>query len=547
MKSFLLERLGRIGSPLSRAWLTLLALALPLTSFGQGQIERVTVVGPQGREAIPISELANVPMVPLDELNRFLGSTIQASADSTSATFSVGERSAVVSAGRSMVRVGADGKLILLSAPIAARGGRWFVPLDFLEKVLPQVAGQRVTYESDTRLLALGEGFPRVSVTSFPYPGYTRVVLESSTPVEYQVTQGGGRVHVSMPVGYLESDFSSEELQDGVVERVMLTRQPDGYLLAISLGESFGTLKAFQLESPSRMVLDLFRSRVPTNQTVPPPAPAPGPPGQDATADNTTDIPVPPRPTPPPPPASSDNVVRGVLKTITLDPGHGGSETGATGSGGLQEKDVALAIARRLGQLLESRLGVRVLLTRDGDNYLELDERTTIANNNKSDLFLSIHANASPRPNASGSEVYYLSYEASDDESRRLAASENANGLTRPRASSDLDFILWDMAQASHLNESATLAELLQDELQAGRSEARNRGIKQAPFRVLMGATMPSALIEVGFITNPEEERRLGLGDYQDQLANAIYRGVVKYKDRFDRQASLGGRLSGER
>ena len=547
MKSFLLERLGRIGSPLSRAWLTLLALALPLTSFGQGQIERVTVVGPQGREAIPISELANVPMVPLDELNRFLGSTIQASADSTSATFSVGERSAVVSAGRSMVRVGADGKLILLSAPIAARGGRWFVPLDFLEKVLPQVAGQKVTYESDTRLLALVEGFPRVSVTSFPYPGYTRVVLESSTPIEYQVTQGGGRVHVSMPVGYLESDFSSEELQDGVVERVVLTRQPDGYLLAISLGESFGTLKAFQLESPSRMVLDLFRSRVPTNQTVPPPAPAPDPPGQDATADNTTDIPVPPRPTPPPPPASSDNVVRGVLKTITLDPGHGGSETGATGSGGLQEKDVALAIARRLGQLLESRLGVRVLLTRDGDNYLELDERTTIANNNKSDLFLSIHANASPRPNASGSEVYYLSYEASDDESRRLATAENANGLSRPRASSDLEFILWDMAQASYLNESATLAELLQDELQADRSERRNRGIKQAPFRVLMGATMPSALIEVGFITNPEEERRLGSSDYQDQLANAIYRGVVKYKDRFDRQASLGGQLSGER
>ena len=545
MKAFLFERLGRSGSSPSRTWLTLLALALPLTSFGQGQIERVTVVGPQGREAIPISMLANVPMVPLDELNRFLGSTIQTNADSTSATFSVGERSAIVSAGRSMVRVGAEGKLVLLSAPIAARGGRWFVPLDFLGKVLPQVAAQRVTYESDTRLLALGDGFPRVSVTAFPYPGYTRVVLESSTPIQFQVTQGGNRVHVSMPVSYLESNFSSDELQDGVVERMTLSRQPDGYLLEISLGESFGTLKAFQLESPSRMVLDLFRSRVPTlSEIVPPPATAPG---LDATADSTADIPVPPRPTPPPAPAPSDNVSRGVLKTITLDPGHGGSETGATGGGGLQEKDVTLAIARRLGQLLESRLGVRVLLTRDGDNYLELDERTTIANNNKSDLFLSIHANASPRPNASGSEVYFLSYQASDEESRRLAASENANGSTRPRASSDLEFILWDMAQASHLNESATLAELLQDELRAGRTDDRNRGIKQAPFRVLMGATMPSALIEVGFITNPEEERRLGSSDYQDQLANAIYRGVVKYKSRFDRQASLGGRLSSER
>jgi N-acetylmuramoyl-L-alanine amidase len=326
-----------------------------------------------------------------------------------------------------------------------------------------------------------------------------------------------------------------------------LSRQADGYLLAITLGESFGTLKAFQLESPSRMVLDLFRSRVPTDVEVPPDTPAPGFPGQDATADRSPDIPVPPRPTPRPAPGPTDDVAQGILKTITLDPGHGGSETGATGRSGLQEKDVTLAIVRRLAQLLESRLGVRVLVTRDGDNYLELDERTTIANNNKSDLFLSIHANASPGRNASGSEVYYLSYEASDDEAGRVAASENVSGSARPRATSDLDFILWDMAQASHLNESARLAELLQDELQAGRSENRNRGIKQAPFRVLMGATMPAALIEVGFITNPEEERRLGSSDYQDQLANAIYRGLVKYKDRFDRQASLGRQRSGER
>lgn len=535
MNVFLFGRSGRIGSRPSWAWVIALLLSLPLAGFAQDQIERVTVVGPQGRDGIPISEFANVPMVPLDELDRFLGSTLRVNADASSATFSVGERSAVVASGRSMVRLGTEGKLVLLSAPITARGGRWFVPLDFLDKVLPQLATQRVTYESDSRLLAIGEGFPRVSISSFPYPGYTRVVLESNTPFEYQVTQGSGRVHVSIPVGYLESEFSSEDLQDGVVETMRLTRQPGSYLLAITLGESFGTLKAFQLESPPRMVLDLFRSRVPTDIEIPQQLPPPPPP------ETTADIPVPPHSTPPRDLPPTD-VAPGVLKTITLDPGHGGSETGATGHSGLQEKDVTLGIARRLAQLLESRLGVRVLLTRDGDNYLELDERTTIANNNKSDLFLSIHANASPGTNASGSEVYYLAYEASDEDARRLAASENAAAQPRARASSDLEFILWDMAQASHLNESASLAELLQDELQAGRSEERNRGIKQAPFRVLMGATMPAALVEVGFITNPEEERRLGSGDYQDQLASAIYRAIVKYKDRFDRQASLGGR-----
>jgi len=214
----------------------------------------------------------------------------------------------------------------------------------------------------------------------------------------------------------------------------------------------------------------------------------------------------------------------------------------------LQEKDVALAVARRLHRLLEDRLGVRVLLTRDSDSFLSLDDRTALANNNKSDLFLSIHANASPRQTARGSEVYYLSYQASDEDARRLAATENA-GLERTvaRGDADLEFILWDMAQAAHLNESATLAELLQGELQANRADNKNRGIKQAPFRVLMGATMPSALIEIGFVTNPEEERRLGSAEYQDQLAQAIFRGVVKYKERYERTLSVGGSPSGQR
>ena len=530
-------------APAPSAWLlgwVLLTSGLSGKGFGQDRIERVTVIGPQGREAIPISLLANIPMLPLDELDRFLGSSTETSADAASATFSVGERSAVVSSGRSMVRVGVEGKLVLLSAPITARGGHWFVPLDFLKKVVPLVSGQRITYEEATRLLVIGEGFPRLTVSTFPYPGYTRIVLESSSPIEYQVAQAGDRVRVAMPVGYLESDFVNEELQDGVVQSVMLTREDDGYALSINLGDRFGTLKAFQLESPSRMVLDLFRSRVPADAEIIPPPTS----GMDPTAANTIEPPLPSRPPDRIPPA---DLTPRVLRAITLDPGHGGPETGATGSGGLQEKDVTLAIARRLGQLLETRLGVRVLLTRDSDTYLSLDERTAIANNNKSDLFLSIHANASPRPNASGSEVYYLSYEASDDESRRLAAAENANGFSRSVGNSDLDFILWDMAQAAYLNESATLAELLQEELQAYRTDERNRGIKQAPFRVLMGATMASALIEIGFITNPEEEGRLGSGDYQDQLAQAIYRGVVKYKERFDRQESMGSPLSSGR
>jgi N-acetylmuramoyl-L-alanine amidase len=170
-----------------------------------------------------------------------------------------------------------------------------------------------------------------------------------------------------------------------------------------------------------------------------------------------------------------------------------------------------------------------------------LDERTAIANNNKSDLFISIHVNASPRSNARGSSVYFLSYEATDEESRRVAAAENAPYRPLPNESErDLQFILWDMAQSAYLNESAVLAEILQEELLGDAGERNNRGIKQAPFRVLMGATMPSVLVEVAFITNAEEERLLRTEGFQERVAEAIYRGIVRYKARYERRLGMG-------
>ena len=179
-----------------------------------------------------------------------------------------------------------------------------------------------------------------------------------------------------------------------------------------------------------------------------------------------------------------------------------------------------LSIARRFRTLLQQRLGIRVILTRDGDRDLSHDERAAIANSNKSDLFISIHADASPRRSARGSSVYFLSYSSE-------TASSSGGG--------ELDFILWSMAQASHLNQSAQLAEILQEELQAITGEGRrNRGIKQNTFRVLRGATMPAVLVEVGFISNSEEEKLLNSAPYQDKLAEALYRGVVRYKDMYE-------------
>jgi N-acetylmuramoyl-L-alanine amidase len=526
-------RSGRAGPHRNRRRVTaVLAVVLLVTLdvAGQSSSDRVTVLGPRGRQFIPVSVFADVSMIPLDELASYVRGRVRS--ETESANFSVGERSASVFSGLSLVPVG--GRKILLSAPVTVRGGRWFVPLDFLGRVLPLLTEEKVTYRDDERLLVLGESFPRLDVRSMAYPAYTRVVLESTGSTDFQVNQLSTRIQVLIPAPYIETDFQGQEIRDGVVEKLSLERRADTYVFTVDLGERFGTLKATELENPKRLVLDLFRSRVPTGVETPP-IPEEGeelPPPEP--------IPVPTTP-PEPEPTDIESQPVGDLRIITLDPGHGGAETGAMGPSGLMEKNVTLSIARRLRTLLENRLGVEVVFTRDGDRNIPLDERTEIANNNKSDLFISIHANASRRSNARGSSVYFLSYQASDEESRRVAAAENAqyNRTAVDREDRDLEFILWDMAQAAYLNESAIFAEILLEELVGSADGGNNRGIKQAPFRVLMGATMPAVLLEVAFITNAEEERLLKTEEYQDQLAESIYRGVLRYKERYERRLGM--------
>jgi N-acetylmuramoyl-L-alanine amidase len=225
----------------------------------------------------------------------------------------------------------------------------------------------------------------------------------------------------------------------------------------------------------------------------------------------------------------------GTLKTIVIDPGHGGSDSGAIGPNGIMEKDINLAIAKQLTGLLSRKPGLNVILTRTEDIFISLQERTAIANRNSADLFISIHANGAFRRGASGVETYFLSFEASDDDARRVAAFENGIvGLEdydteRQDIKDDLKTILWDMAQTEILNESSQLAELIQEKL-SRVVKGEPRGIKQAPFMVLFGATMPAILIEVGFITNPEEERRLASRSTQEDIASAVFEGINSFE-----------------
>ena len=217
------------------------------------------------------------------------------------------------------------------------------------------------------------------------------------------------------------------------------------------------------------------------------------------------------------------------IKKIVIDPGHGGEDPGACGKNGTKEKDVNLQVSKILKKLIEKELKIKVILTREKDTFLSLNERSRIANREKADIFLSIHCNASKNPLSSGPEVYFLS-EAKTDWERAVEALENASlkfEMSEKEAKTLLDAILSDLAQTEFLKESQKLAEFLQKKLVS--DENFDRGVKQAGFYVLLGAYMPSALIEIGFITNPEEEKKLRDKNYIEKICKKILEGLKEF------------------
>jgi N-acetylmuramoyl-L-alanine amidase len=210
-----------------------------------------------------------------------------------------------------------------------------------------------------------------------------------------------------------------------------------------------------------------------------------------------------------------------------IDPGHGGDEHGARGPKGTLEKDVTLAIARRLKAAIEARLGTRVLLTRDDDRTVALDERAALANNNKADLFISLHANASPGA-ASGAEVFYLSLERHSEEARRVAEAERASMPVFGGGTRDIEVMLWQMAQARYIEQSAAVAALVEEELRRTIAMGPS-AIQQGPFRVLVGANMPAVLVELGYLSNAAQEQQLRSPEFAARASQGLLAAIVRY------------------
>lgn len=494
----------RVTRPLLAAAL----LALPVIARGASPDPIVLLTEGQRRE-IAVVTRGEAELVPLDPLIAGLGVQSRPNAANGSLGLSYQGRDATLYHKKSLASVGGD--LRLLSSPTLLENGTWLIPVDAVPRLLGPLLGVRSEWRAASRVLILGNvPAPRITVSTFVSGDAVRVVLEASEKVPFKVEQDAGRVSVSVLRDIVDTAFTQQRLTGGIVDWVQWVGGR-GNVFTITAGRRFGDVQYQEQESPARLILDF---RAAATAAASGPSPAPGKPGA--------------APTPPPARPTGEAPSS---RTVVIDPGHGGEEVGAIGSAGTMEKDVTLSIARKLRALVQNSLGYQVFLTRDKDDVVALDDRTAVANNYKADLFVSIHANASRAKGAHGSEVYFLSYQASDDDSRRTAQAEGAVAAPPSDAplGTDLSLILWDMAQAEHLEESSALASRIQEEL-AIVTGSEGRGIKQAPFRVLVGAAMPAVLVEVAFITNSDEEKQLLSDAWQSKVAAALLRGISRYE-----------------
>jgi N-acetylmuramoyl-L-alanine amidase len=466
-----------------------LAPRQPAVLLDGGILPAPVIIGPAG------------PLFGLPALVNNLGGTLEPDEDGESFALTIEGKEVVIGVGSAIVTVGDN--IVSLSQPPTRGEGTLLVPLDFLQKTYGDLAGYSFEWRPGLQQLIVARRAAREIPVLFDVvhlQGMTTVVLQFPEAPRYQILRQPGQVDVQMMGDRLAPPTTSPTVADPLVQAVTIA--PDQVRIQLAAGAQ---ASSYVLENPFRIVFDVHL------------------PSQAAT-------PVTPGPLPGAQPQSPG------VRTIVLDPGHGGTETGAIGPSGIQEKELTLTIARELEARLESQLGVRVVLTRNEDANVPHDTRTAIANQNKADLFISLHLNSSLGSGAHGAETYFLSAEASDAAAARMAEAENTapdpaaipEGTTGLEAQ-DLELILWDLAQTHHLLESQRFAAMIQGELNQ-TLQLRDRGVKQAPFRVLNGAAMPAVLVEVGFISNPDEEKKLQDPAYRAELTASLTRAIGRYK-----------------
>ena len=528
---------GAWANPVYRSFIGTVALVcgfmLMATFVCPAEAAQVTVISGEDRLALPTVRVQGAEYLSLTNLTRAVGPRSTRLRTHGQLRIQLGKVSLLLTVGSPEVRMGNN--LVLLSGSPRRLGRSIVVPLELLPIALGARYGEsRVDWDPETRVARIAEQAYSLRLIRFrTYPDHTRVVLEGTRRHEFVLREDGasGRVVLEVKQGIASPSIRFSDVSDGLVATID-TRQlgRDAQMTIQGAGRRLWT-KIFALEGPDRIVVDLF------------PREAQERPSQrdDAVVTTTPGRTVQPKPAARSGEPTEPTLPEQIVNTIVIDPGHGGRDSGAIGQSGAKEKDIVLDIGLRLQRLIEETLGMKVVMTRTEDVFVPLEGRTKIANRHRADFFISLHVNAAPRSRAVGVETYFLSREPSDQGARASAVRENTalnlEGVGQ-ETQRGLKTVLWDLTQTLYVRESSELAELLLNEL--GRSlKVDNRGVKSAPFFVLIGAAMPSALVEVAFITNSDEEHKLEQEAYRQQIAQALLAGIAKFKARYEKRVGV--------
>jgi len=356
-------------------------------------------------------------------------------------------------------------------------------------------------------------------IRSWSHDGYTRVVLDLDRPAAYDVSLRETDISVSLtntaPSARLLK--TPPTVSDGVIEKVELYQRPNHRLAVVITPRHHNPYKVFTLEDPDRVVIDILTVSETTAPETAKKVEKKDHPKKEKEPEK--------KKKPEPPPVESASVIR----TIVIDPGHGGHDPGAIGASGLTEKEVVLDVSRRLQTLIRQRLKKKVILTRDTDVFISLGQRARLANRRGADLFISVHVNAADDTDLRGVETYLFG-RPTDAAAGALAARENAED---DKAMRDFDqIILDDMQRDFRLNAALALAHLTQaafTERIVPKYHTTSLGVKHAPFYVLAKTEMPAILAEIAFVSHKAEEARLARPSYRQEIAEALFAGVADY------------------
>ena len=487
------------------------------------------VVDGEVKKGVKFNLIEKAPMLSLQTVRQVFGGRVQWKrvsrkvvylSEGRTAEFTLDVSSAIVS-----------GKGVSLSPPVRAWGNDVFIPASFITTPeFQSLVASNVQWNPDRKNLTVDPAPAVASPRFYSYPHRSRVIVDIGPHVDFRVLAEREETLTIRLYGGRAREWEKISIDDGMIKSVEVDPHARTTDLIVTLSTGTADPAVYLEESPRAVVIEATKGA--------------RSPGKGRAGGETADkkhsrkkkggLPVLVSPDVPHPRSDIDApyLALSPLRTIVIDPGHGGKDVGAVGPNGTLEKDANLQIGLALANLLNKEGRFKVILTRSNDSFVTLQERSSIANKAKADLFISLHCNAGLSHDTNGFEVYFLSEHASDDAAAAVARRENAvvelEGVMG-KGKQELEGLLWSLARNEHMNDSSAIAGNI--DLQVSkRLQLFNRGVKQAGFYVLRGTSMPAILVESAFITHPKEEGLLRSARFHRKLVDALYAGLLDYE-----------------